>query len=281
MMTYVAGVGGGSICSFSDEARNGSVGLSCDSAWNTADGCSDVSDIKAMACKSEVLATSLISGIGTSFEDYGNCLYLIASGVIVGAVQVFGLLVVGIAGLPQHGEILACLRQLVTDLASDTVLSPLTKGGLRINVELEVDLVAGDLSVDEIHLIILEILDQVLGALWVEPHFGHRLEVDDGWRQVVNDWGVRSDELNLAIARSGTHEGLHFIQTICRRNGEVEGHREVGVQESSWHHEQIIDCGQSVLKIASLGVGPKGIILGEHWSNDGCVQLPAKQQDSV
>jgi hypothetical protein len=28
-------------------------------------------------------------------------------------------------------------------------------------------------------------------------------------------------------------------------------------------------------------VGPKGIILGEHWSNDGCVQLPAKQQDSV
>jgi hypothetical protein len=57
-------------------------------------------------------------------------------------------------------------------------------------MELEVNLVASNLSVDEIHLIILEIFDQALNALWVEPHLGHLLEVDDRWRQVVHDRSV-------------------------------------------------------------------------------------------
>lgn len=82
-----------------------------------------------MACESEVLATSSISSVSTSFEDDRNSLYLIASGIVVGAVQVLSLLVVGIPSLPQHSEVLACLRQLVTNLSSDTVGSPLTKGG--------------------------------------------------------------------------------------------------------------------------------------------------------
>lgn len=63
-----------------------------------------------MSGESEVLATSSVSSVGTGFEDDGYCLDLVASGVVVGAVQVFGLLVVSIPGLPQHGEILACLR---------------------------------------------------------------------------------------------------------------------------------------------------------------------------
>jgi len=57
-------------------------------------------------------------------------------------------------------------------------------------MELKVNLVAGDLGVDELHLIILETGDQILGALWVEPHLSHLLEVDDGWRQIVHDWSV-------------------------------------------------------------------------------------------
>jgi hypothetical protein len=45
MMSYETGVGGRSICSFANEARNGSVGLSCDLAFNAVDKCGDVSDI--------------------------------------------------------------------------------------------------------------------------------------------------------------------------------------------------------------------------------------------
>jgi hypothetical protein len=269
MMSDVTGVVSGGICSLTNEAGNGSVGLRCDSAFNTVDKGGDISDIKAMACKSEVLATSLISCAGTSFENYGNCLDLVTSGVVVGAVQILCLLVVGITSLPQHGEILACLGQLVTDLASDTVRSPLTKGGVRINVELEVDLVAGDLCVNEVHFIILEILDQATGALWVEPHLGHLLEVDDGWRQVVDDWGIGSVELDLAVAQGITSESLLLVETICGHNLEGKRHREVGIQESSWYHEELVDCWQSVLEVASLGMGPKGVVLGEHWRNDG------------
>jgi len=108
-MSNVTGVSGRSICSFAYEARNGSVGLSCDSAFNTVDSSCDVSDIQAMASKCEVLATRLVSSIGTRFEDDRYGLNLVASGVIVGAVQILGLLVVSIPSLPQHGEILACL----------------------------------------------------------------------------------------------------------------------------------------------------------------------------
>jgi hypothetical protein len=86
MMSYETGVVGRSICSFTNEARNGSVGLSCDLAFNAVDKCGDVSDIQAMASKSEVLATSPISRIGTSFENDWYCLYLVASGIIEGAV---------------------------------------------------------------------------------------------------------------------------------------------------------------------------------------------------
>jgi len=45
IVANVTGVGGRSIGSFANEARNSSVGLSCNSAWNTTDSCSDGSDI--------------------------------------------------------------------------------------------------------------------------------------------------------------------------------------------------------------------------------------------
>jgi hypothetical protein len=45
MMSYETGVVGRSICSFTNEARNGSVGLSCDLAFNAVNKCGDVSDI--------------------------------------------------------------------------------------------------------------------------------------------------------------------------------------------------------------------------------------------
>jgi hypothetical protein len=117
----------------------------------------------------------------------------------------------------------------------------LGEGGLRIDIELEVNLIACDLGVDEIHFIILETGDQTSGTLWVEPDFCHLLEVDDGWVQVVDDWSVRSDELDGAIGFLITCESLFLIKTISSLDIQSESHGEVRIQESPWDIKKVRD----------------------------------------
>lgn len=126
-------------------------------------------------------------------------------------------------------------------MSSDTVRLPLSKGGLRIDIELEVNLIACDLGVDELHFVILETGDQIRGALWVEPDFCHLLEVDDGWVQVVDDWSVRSDELDGAIGFLITCESLFLIKTISSLDIQSESHGEVRIQESPWDIKKVRD----------------------------------------
>ena len=75
-------------------------------------------------------------------------------------------------------------------MAGNSVLIILGEGSVEVNIELEVEERVTKLGVDKLHLVLVEVLDQVWSTLWIEPEFRERLEVNYWWLEVVNNWRI-------------------------------------------------------------------------------------------
>ena len=143
-----------------DMAREREVSEACDLTVYSVKLCLNIS-VKAIALNCEVHSTGLVTSIGTLAEDDGNGSGLVASLVVVAAVGGFLLLYHRVSNFPQHGKIVHLSGWQLSDLASGFISIIFTGAIIVVDIELEVKEGWTNLGVDKLHLVTLEILDEV------------------------------------------------------------------------------------------------------------------------
>ena len=143
-----------------DMAREREVSEACDLTVYSVKLGLNIS-VKAITLNSEIHSTGLVTSVGTLAEDDGHGSGLVASLVVVAAVGGFLLLYHRVSNFPQHGNIVHFSGWQLSDLASGFISIIFTGAIIVVDIKLEVKEGWTNLGVDELHLVILEVLNEV------------------------------------------------------------------------------------------------------------------------